>query len=172
MIYRHPNWAGRARATPLEYANKPNIDALAERGQKGIMYSVKKGIAPESHSGVMSVIGYDPFKYTASRAVLEAVGAGMQFEDGDLALRCNFVTLAEGKNIDDRRAGRDLTTEEAQQLTKEINKEVKLECHPAEFEFRSTVGYGGILVIRSKTIKLSEDISGTDSAYGMEKASQ
>lgn len=154
--------------TPLEYANKPNIDALAERGQKGIMYTVKKGIAPESHSGVISVIGYDPFTYTASRGVLEAVGAGMRFEDGDLALRCNFVTLAEGMNIDDRRAGRDLTTEEALELAKEINKEVKLECHPTEFEFRSTIGYRGILIIRSKTTKLSEDITGTDPAYGTE----
>ncbi|MCJ7631828.1 alkaline phosphatase family protein [Candidatus Bathyarchaeota archaeon] len=154
--------------TPLEYANKPNIDALAKCGQTGIMYTVKKGIAPESHSGVISILGLDPFTFTASRGVLEAVGAGMKFKDGDLALRCNFVTLGKGMDIDDRRAGRDLTTEEARLLGEEINKKIKIESFPADFEFRSTVGYRGILVIRSKKAPLSENITGTDPAYTME----
>lgn len=154
--------------TPLEYAKKPNMDALTKRGQTGIMYSVKKGIAPESHSGVISVLGLDPFTYTASRGVLEAVGAGMKFKNGDLALRCNFVTLGKGMDIDDRRAGRDLTSKEAQLLSEEINKKVRLDSYPVDFEFKSTVGYRGILVIRSKKAPLSENITGTDPAYSTE----
>lgn len=151
--------------TPLDYANIPNMDALSKCGQTGIMYTVKKGIAPETHSGVISILGLDPFTYTARRGVLEAVGAGMKFKDGELALRCNFVTLGKGMDIDDRRAGRDLTTEEALLLSEEINKKVKIESFPAEFEFRSTVGHRGILVIRSKKAPLSENITGTDPAY-------
>jgi 2,3-bisphosphoglycerate-independent phosphoglycerate mutase len=154
--------------TPLEFAETPNMDSLARRGQTGMMYTVKKGVAPESSTGVISVLGYDPFNYDASRGVLEAVGGGMKFEDGDLALRCNFVTLGEGKYIIDRRAGRDLTQDEARKLSEEIKENVKLQLYPVDFEFRSTVGYRGALVIRSRANPLSGNITNTDPAYHQE----
>ena len=154
--------------TPLGYAETPNMDSLARRGQTGMMYIVKKGIAPESSIGVVSVLGYDPLNCNARRGVLEAVGADMKFEDGDLALRCNFVTLGENTYIIDRRAGRDLTSEEARQLSEEINEKVELKSYPADFEFRNTVGYRGVLVIRSRARPLSGNISNTDPAYYQE----
>jgi 2,3-bisphosphoglycerate-independent phosphoglycerate mutase len=78
------------------------------------MYTVCKGIAPESDAGVVSILGYGPQNDEASRGVLEAVGAGLAFKDGDLALRCNFATLGPRGEIIDRRAGRNLTEEELQ----------------------------------------------------------
>ena len=39
--------------TPLEYAETPIMDSLARRGTTGLMYSVGKGIAPQSHTGVI-----------------------------------------------------------------------------------------------------------------------
>src|SRR3990170_7442763 len=75
--------------TPLSIAHTPNMDKLAKQGKIGLMYTVGKGIAPESDVGVISILGYDPFKYSTGRGVLEAVGAGMSIKDGDLALRCN-----------------------------------------------------------------------------------
>jgi 2,3-bisphosphoglycerate-independent phosphoglycerate mutase len=154
--------------TPLEFAKTPNMDSFAKRGQTGMMYTVKKGIAPESHTGVISVLGYDPFKYEADRGILEAVGTGMSFEDGDLALRCNFITLGEDMHIIDRRVGRNLTTDEARLLSSEINKKVRLDSYPADFEFRSTIGYRGVLVIRTRSDSLSKNITNTDPAYQQE----
>ena len=151
--------------TPLEAAETPNMDLLAERGKTGLMYSVRKGIAPESDVAVLSILGYDPFKYEARRGPLEACGAGLTIRDGDLALRCNFATLGEGRRIVDRRAGRDLTTEEAAKLSEAINEKVKLESYPANFEFRSTTGHRAALVIRSRLKPLSGEISNTDPAY-------
>jgi 2,3-bisphosphoglycerate-independent phosphoglycerate mutase len=155
--------------TPLEYAETPNMDSLARRGTTGLMYSVGKGIAPQSHTGVISVLGYDPFKYSASRGVLEAVGAGASFRDGDLALRANFVTLGEGLNISDRRTGRDLSNEDSKQLSEEVNWKVRLASHPAGFELRSTIGYRGIFLLKTRGVPLSDNITGTDPAYGMER---
>ena len=83
--------------TPLEAAETPNMDALAKAGKTGLMYSVKKGVAPESDVAVISLLGYDPFKYSTGRGVIEAAGVGLKMKDGDLALRCNFATLGEGK---------------------------------------------------------------------------
>ena len=53
--------------TPLEAAETPHMDFLAKTGKTGLMYTVGKGIAPESDVAVISILGYDPFKYDASR---------------------------------------------------------------------------------------------------------
>ncbi|MEM3045844.1 MAG: alkaline phosphatase family protein [Candidatus Bathyarchaeia archaeon] len=151
--------------TPLEAAETPNMDALAKRGRLGLMYSVAKGIAPESDVAVISILGYDPFRYETGRGPLEALGSGLTVKDGDLALRCNFATLAPDGRILDRRAGRDLTAEEAKRLAEAVNREVKLRVHPADFEFRATIGHRGALVIRSREGPLSGDITNTDPAY-------
>ncbi|MEM2888007.1 MAG: alkaline phosphatase family protein [Candidatus Bathyarchaeia archaeon] len=151
--------------TPLEYAETPNMDYLATKGKLGLMYTVSRGIAPESDVAVISILGYDPFKYHVGRGPLEAYGAGLDMKNGDLALRCNFATMNEDKKLIDRRAGRDLTTEEAALLAKEVNQKVKLESHPAEFCFKNTLGHRGVLVIKSQKTKLSGKISNTDPAY-------
>jgi 2,3-bisphosphoglycerate-independent phosphoglycerate mutase len=151
--------------TPLEAAETPNMDALAKNGKIGLMYSVKKGVAPESDVAVISLLGYDPFKYSTGRGVIEAAGAGLNMVDGDLALRCNFATLGQGKNIIDRRVARSLTTEEAIELSKAANEEVKLESYPATFEFRPTLGHRAVLLIKSKEKPLSSNITNSDPAY-------
>lgn len=151
--------------TPLEFAETPNMDFLASRGKLGIMYTVEPGIAPESHVAAISILGYNPHEYYIRRGPIEAYGAGLEVVDGDLALRCNFATLGPNGVIVDRRAGRNLTTEEASELAKAINESVRLESHPAEFKFKGTVGYRGVLVIRSKSIQLSDKISVMDPVY-------
>jgi len=151
--------------TPLEVADTPNMDFLAKTGKTGLMYTVGKGIAPESDVAVVSILGYDPFKYEVNRGPLEALGSGLTMKDGDLALRCNFATLGNGNTLIDRRVGRSLTTEEATELGKAINKKVKLESYPASFEFKTTIGHRGALVIRSKEKRLSGNITNTDPAY-------
>jgi 2,3-bisphosphoglycerate-independent phosphoglycerate mutase len=151
--------------TPLEAAETPNMDALAKMGKTGLMYSVKKGVAPESDVAVISLLGYDPFKYSTGRGVIEAAGAGLKMKDGDLALRCNFATLGHGKTIIDRRVARSLTTEEATELSKAANEKVKLESYPATFEFRNTLGHRAVLLIKSKGKPLSSNITNSDPAY-------
>ena len=151
--------------TPLEAAETPNMDFLAKNGQTGLMYSVRKGVAPESDVAVISLLGYDPFEYSTGRGVIEAVGAGIDVKDGDLALRCNFATLGEGNTIIDRRVQRTLTTEEATELSKAANTEVTLESYPATFEFKNTLGHRAVLVIKSRGKRLSSNITNSDPAY-------
>jgi len=151
--------------TPLEYAETPNMDYLATMGKLGLMYTVGRGIAPESDVAVISILGYDPYKYHVGRGSLEAYGAGLNMKNGDLALRCNFATMAENKRLIDRRAGRDLSPEEARLLAEEVNRAVRLETYPAEFCFKSTLGHRGVLLIKSKKGQLSGKISNTDPAY-------
>jgi len=151
--------------TPLEAAETPNMDFLAKSGKTGLMYTVGEGIAPESDVAVVSILGYDPFKYDISRGPIEALGSGLTMKDGNLALRCNFATLGRGEKIIDRRVGRDLTTEEGAKLSKAINERVILKSYPVSFEFKNTMGHRGALVFRSKIKPLSGNISNTDPAY-------
>ena len=151
--------------TPLEAAETPNLDSLAKKGKTGLMYTVRKGVAPESDVAVISLLGYDPFKYSTGRGVIEAAGVGLKMKDGDLALRCNFATLGQGKTILDRRVARSLSTEEASELTKAVNKEVKLTSYPATFEYKNTLGHRAVLLIKSNANPLSSNITNSDPAY-------
>ncbi len=153
--------------TPLEAAETPNMDFLAKNGKTGLMYTVRKGVAPESDVAVISLLGYDPFKYSTGRGIIEAVGAGLNVVDGDLALRCNFATLGQGRRIIDRRVARSLTTEEATELSEAVNENVKLESCPATFEFRNTLGHRAVLVFKSKGKCLSGKITNSDPAYSI-----
>src|SRR5215467_5279546 len=101
--------------TPLEAAAVPCLGALTLDGRTGLVQTVGKGIAPESDVAVMAILGYDPFKYHTGRGVFEVVGSGMAFTDGNLALRGNFAT-GDGRTILDRRAGRDLASDDAHAL--------------------------------------------------------
>ena len=154
-----------ANKTPLEAAKTTNMDSLAKKGKTGLMYSVKKGVAPESDVAVISLLGYDPFKYSTGRGIIEAVGAGLDVKDGDLALRCNFATIGNGKAIIDRRVARSLSTEEATELSRVANEKVKLTSHPATFEFENTMGHRAVLVIKHKGKHLSSKITNSDPAY-------
>ncbi|MCX5706977.1 MAG: alkaline phosphatase family protein [Candidatus Omnitrophica bacterium] len=153
--------------TPLEAALTPNMDRLAQKGKTGLVYPVGKGIAPESDIAVISLLGYDAHKYYTGRGPLESFAEGLTVNDGDVAFRVNFATVAEdGKTIKDRRVGRNLTTEEATALSKEINSKVTLSS--GTFEFKNTIGHRGILVIRGMRSKLSGWITNTDPAYDRE----
>lgn len=150
--------------TPLEVANKPNINNLARMGENGLMTVMP--IPPESDEAVLSLLGYDVFEVYTGRGPLEAVGGGIPFKDGDLAIRCNFGSMV-GKNIVDVRSGQ-ISTEEAKQLEWAINEFVKLDN--AEFVFKSTMNYRGVLVIKSKS-KLSAKISNTHPGYAVRSIS-
>lgn len=152
--------------TPLEAAETPFLDSLARKGRTGSVVTVGPGIAPESDIAVFAILGYDPRGEHPGRGVVEAVGVGMDFRDGDLAHRVNFAT-ADWPRIVDRRVGRDLTSEESQALAAEVNE--KLHLPGASFTLQATVEHRGALVIRTDDgTALSAEISNTDPAYRKE----
>ncbi|MEB3845265.1 MAG: alkaline phosphatase family protein [Desulfurococcales archaeon] len=153
------------RRSSLHNAYKPNIDTLARNAVCGLVYTVRKGIAPESDVAVMSLLGYDPEKYYTGRGPLEALGAGIPFENGDVALRANFATVdPQTLRIIDRRAGRSVTSSEAKELAASLNG-MLLDKGNATALFEATIGHRAVLVLKHKTMKLSADITNTDPAY-------
>jgi len=150
--------------TPLEAAYTPNMDRLARNGKMGMVYSIGKGIAPESDIAVLSMLGYRFRREDyVGRGVIEAIGSGIDFKDGNLAMRGNFATIDTKLNITDRRAGRAIERYEAETLSKAIQDSIRLSS--GSFVFVPTIGHRVVLSIRTNNGKLSADISNTDPAY-------
>ena len=159
----HPDLAGK---TPLEAATTKNMDMLAKNGIMGQVISVGKGIAPESDIAVFNMLGYK-FQHSdyAGRGVVEAIGIGIDFKDGDLALRGNFATLDNEGKIIDRRAGRKIEREDVEEISKEIEKEIKFLNPNASVVVAPTLGHRVTVRLRDNK-PLSSEISNTDPAYG------
>ena len=159
----HPDLGGK---TPLEAANTPTLDKIAKNGAIGEVISVGKGIAPESDIAVFNMLGYK-FHHSdyAGRGVIEAIGIGIDFKDGDLALRGNFSTLNEEGAIIDRRAGRQIEKEDANGIAKEIESKIKLSHPNSSVVVAPTIGHRVTVRIRTDGVKLSSEITNTDPAY-------
>jgi len=159
----HPNLVGK---TPLDAASTPNLDRLAKNGTMGQVITVGKGIAPESDIAVFNMLGYK-FKHDdyAGRGVVEAIGIGIDFKDGDLALRGNFATLNDDGVIIDRRAGRKIEKQDTETVSNEIEEKIKFSDENATAIITPTIGHRLVIRIRSDCT-LSSNISNTDPAYG------
>jgi len=159
----HPDLDGK---TPLEAANTPTLDKIASNGTIGEVISVGKGIAPESDIAVFNMLGYK-FNHTdyVGRGVIEAIGIGIDFKNGDLALRGNYSTLNEEGIIIDRRAGRHIEKEDADGVAKEIEEKIKFSHPDTTVVVSPTIGHRVTVRIRVNSQKLSARITNTDPAY-------
>ena len=92
--------------TPLEAARTPNLDELARASALGRLTPVAPGVTPGSGPGHLGLFGYDPLTHAVGRGVLEALGAGIELQHGDVAARANFCTIDTSGVVTDRRAGR------------------------------------------------------------------
>lgn len=131
--------------TPLEYANIPAMDSLAERGLLGSTRNCPDKFPPGSDTAIMSIFGCDPEKYYTGRAPLEAAAQGIRLKDGDLAFRCNMVSLSEGDVPFAAReivshSGGSIGGEESMQLVKDLF---------ADTEFSSLAAKAGVSVYPS-----------------------
>ncbi len=150
--------------TPLETAKKPNIDALARRGEVGMVTTVPEGYPPGSDVANLAVFGYDPQKYYTGRSPLEAVSIGVPLELTDTTFRANVVTLSDDEKYEDKTmvdySSDEISTEEAHALIDALNAE--LACD--DYEFFGGTSYRHLLVWHNKENDFSltppHDISG------------
>jgi len=86
--------------TPLEYAETPNMDRIAREGRCGMLRTVPEGFGPGSDIANLSVLGYDPRVSYTGRGPLEAASMGIDLLEGEMAYRCNLVTVRDGLMVD------------------------------------------------------------------------
>ena len=159
----HP---GFGNMTPLEVAKTPNLDFLTKKGCMGNVLSVGTGIAPQSDIAVFNMLGYSFHDASyVGRGVIEAIGSGIDFKNGDLALRGNFATVDEEYRIIDRRAGRNVNERESHELCLSLNQSIKFNDPDATVSIVPTISHRVVIRFRHAKYALSEKISNTDPAY-------
>ena len=128
--------------TLLQFANKPMMDKLAKEGRCGRLVTVPEGFPPGSEVANTAILGYDLNKVYEGRGPLEAASIGYEMADDDLALRCNIITLADGKIITHN--GGNLETQDADVLIKYLNEHLGSD----RVKFITGIQYRHLLVIK------------------------
>ena len=128
--------------TLMQYAHTPTMDLLAQQGKCGRLLTVPKGFHPGSEVANATILGYDMNRVYEGRGPLEAASIGYEMQSGDMAMRCNIVTLAEGK-IKNHHGGH-LTTAEGDVLIKYLNEHLGND----RVQFITGIQYRHLLVIK------------------------
>ena len=128
--------------TPLAYAHTPFMDLLAKEGRTGRLITVPEGFPPGSEVANTAILGYDLNKVYEGRGPLEAASIGYEMRPDDMAIRCNIITLADGK-IKNHHGGH-LTTAEGDILVKFLDQHLGND----RIRFITGIQYRHLLVIR------------------------
>ena len=119
--------------TPLQAANKPHMDFLAQHGELGMVKTVPDGIPPGSDSANLSVFGYNPQVFYTGRSPLEAVSMGINLTPDDVAFRCNLVTLSGEDKYEEKimldYSSDEISTEESAHLINAVNDSLGSSTH-------------------------------------------
>ena len=136
--------------TLLQYAHKPMMDQLAREGRTGRLVTVPEGFPPGSEVANTAILGYDLNKVYEGRGPLEAASIGYNMADDDMAIRCNIITLEDGKIITHN--GGNLETQDADVLIKYLNEQLAKPINEREgcerVKFITGIQYRHLLVIR------------------------
>lgn len=106
--------------TPLQYADKPMMDRLAREGRTGRLITVPEGFPPGSEVANTAILGYDLNEVYEGRGPLEAASIGYEMAEDDFAIRCNIITIEDGRIITHN--GGNLQTEDARVLIEYLNE--------------------------------------------------
>lgn len=129
--------------TLLQYASKSYMDMLAREGRTGRLVTIPDDFHPGSEVANTAILGYDLNKVYEGRGPLEAASIGYDMLPDDMAMRCNIITLADGR-IKNHHGGH-LTTEQSDALIKRLNASLGNDC----IRFITGIQYRNLLVIRN-----------------------
>lgn len=128
--------------TLLQHAHTPYMDMLAKEGRCGRMMTIPEGFHPGSEVANTAILGYDLNKVYEGRGPLEAASIGYDMAAEDLAIRCNFITLADGKIVTHN--GGNLSTEDGDVLIKYLNEHLGND----RVSFVTGIQYRHLLVVK------------------------
>ena len=134
------NYGGK---TPLQMAKTPHINWLTKNGKSGLLTTVPKTMHPGSEIANMAVLGYDVEKVFEGRGVLEAASMGVDLQPGDMAMRCNLVTI-ENEILKNHSAGH-IRNNQATEIINFLNEKLVNE----RVTFYPGVSYRHLLVIKN-----------------------
>jgi len=146
--------------TSLEASKTPVIDSLFHKSVNGLMHVVGPNIAPQSDVAAFAILGYNPFTAPA-RGIIEVIGSGLVYKEGEVAMRCNMAKVKKGKLVSVRLSH--MSKEAGSEVERLINEGVSLDV---PFTFKHTKGYRGVLTLHEQ---LSDNVTNTHPGYIRER---
>jgi 2,3-bisphosphoglycerate-independent phosphoglycerate mutase len=135
----------RGGKTCLELARTPNLDRMSREGTLGLVQTVPEGMEPSSACACMSILGYDPKVYYKGRSAIEAASMGIPINKGEVAFRCNLVSVRDGKMWD--YSSGHIGDSDAHVLVEALNRNLGSD----EIHFYPGVSYRNICKIKGHT---------------------
>jgi 2,3-bisphosphoglycerate-independent phosphoglycerate mutase len=131
--------------TPLQAGNIPFMDEVARMGIVGRADHVPASMPSGSDVGTMSLFGYDPLVYHTGRAPIEAAAQGIELGELDWAIRCNLVTVTDGR----------MASFTAEQIPNDLARTLvgllqRDHCGDEHWKFYAGVSYRNLLVYRAR----------------------
>lgn len=127
--------------TPLQVARTPNIDFLSSRASiYGMVKTIPEGLEPGSDVANLSILGYDPRTYFTGRGPFEAASMGVELKEGEVAFRCNLITIRDGLIAD--YSASHISNEEAAELIRYVQSQLGSETR----KFYSGLSYRHLMV--------------------------
>ncbi|MFZ0611300.1 MAG: alkaline phosphatase family protein [Desulfobacterales bacterium] len=151
--------------TPLQAARTPALDHIAENGANGLYHAALLGQALPSENAHFAMFGYDMDVFPG-RGALEALGAGISLDGGEVALLAHFVsvrrspdatlTLIDGKP--------QISDDEIQSLIQTVED---YSSDGIRFRFHHTHGFRGILTLAGDVAPFVTDSDPITEGYAM-----
>lgn len=138
--------AEKDNRTPLQLAETPNLDRMAQEGRAGSVRTVPDGMPPGSDVSFLSLLGYDPNRDHSSAGHLVARALDVTLEAGEIPLCCDFITLQSSHNdmvMKDFTAGR-LSGEVSGPLLKALQEQV----HDSPVRFVHGAGHHNLMLLK------------------------
>jgi len=98
------------------------MDQLAKNGRCGRLITIPEGFLPGSEVANTAILGYDLNEVYEGRGPLEAASIGYDMCQDDMAMRCNIISLDNGKIKS--HSGGHLTTAEGDVLIRFLDKQL------------------------------------------------
>lgn len=128
--------------TPLQHVDTPAMDYIASHGLTGTLATIPAGYQPGSEVANTAILGYDLDEVYEGRGPLEAASIGYEMQPGDMAARCNIISV-DGTRIINHHGGH-LTTAQAAPLIDYLNRTLATD----RAFFVTGIQYRHLLVVR------------------------
>ncbi|MBR6605533.1 MAG: phosphoglycerate mutase, partial [Prevotella sp.] len=134
--------ASLGNKTLLQYGKPEYMNRLAREGRCGILKTIPEGFPPGSEVANTAILGYELDKVYEGRGPLEAASIGYEMSNDDFAIRCNIITIEDGRIVTHN--GGNLETEEAAVLIDYLNEHLSND----RVKFITGIQYRHLLVIK------------------------
>lgn len=125
--------------TPLEFASTPFLDKITEQGHHSQRTFYPSHMQPDSLNCILSILGVDERYIPQNRAYLEALASNIHVEQYEAVLRCNLISIRDGK----------MESFNGKNLTEKQMKEASLNVKTnGEMKFYHISGYRNLIVLK------------------------